>query len=60
MDTLTKVRKLQEAVHKLDYADAYVQQALGASDLCYALHNKINNLADELESVIAQLTAQIG
>jgi hypothetical protein len=39
---------LLKAVDLLNEADCLVQQALGASDECYELHNAIDNVADEV------------
>lgn len=37
-----------EAVELLHKADCLVQQALGASDECYELHNAIENAAEDV------------
>jgi hypothetical protein len=45
--------KLQEAIALLQDADNCVQAALGASDVCYELHNAIENIVDELQTMQA-------
>lgn len=39
---------LLKAVDLLNEADVLIQQALGASDECYELHNAIENCAEEV------------
>ena len=39
---------LLKAVELLNEADVLVQQALGASDECYELHNAIDNAAEDV------------
>ena len=39
MSNISKAIKLQEAIDKLHEADALMQEALGASEECYSLHN---------------------
>jgi hypothetical protein len=48
MSNISKANKLQEAIYKLQEADALVQEALGASDDCYNLHNAIENITEEV------------
>lgn len=55
MSNITKARKLAEAVELLAQADALVQQALGASDDCYAIHNTIEETIDTLTGYVEQL-----
>ena len=45
----TQAKQLQQAYALLQQADALVQQALGAGDKCYAIHNAIQNVAEEVE-----------
>lgn len=49
---MTKLAKLQQAAELLQQADALVQQALGAGDKCYAIHNAIQNVAEEVEEEV--------
>lgn len=43
-----KAALLRKAMDLLDEADALVQQALGDSDVCYEMHNAIQDLIDDL------------
>lgn len=57
MTTLTNAQKsalLNKAVDLLEQADALVQQALGASDVCYETHTAIQNVVDDLVTDIAE------
>ena len=38
--------------------DALVQEALGACDVCYETHNRIQDLVTDLEADIAELEAE--
>ena len=44
--------KLQEALKMLAQADVLVQEALGAGDVCYNIHNAIEEVEDEICNVI--------
>ena len=55
MSNISKANKLQEAMELLEQADALVQEALGASDECYDLHNKIGNIVEEVAEYAEQL-----
>ena len=44
-----KADKLREAIALLQDADACMQAALGASDVCYDTHCAIQNIIDDLE-----------
>ena len=55
MSNISKAQKLQEAIDKLNEADALMQEALGASDECYDLHNKIGNIVEEVAEYAEQL-----
>lgn len=44
----TKAKQLQQAYNLLQQADALVQQALGAGDKCYDIHNAIQDIAEEV------------
>ena len=39
---------LLQAVDLLEQADALVQRALGASDVCYETHNRIQGIVEDL------------
>ena len=47
-----KADKLQEAIDKLNEADALVQEALGVSDECFDLHCGIQSMADDIAGVV--------
>jgi hypothetical protein len=51
MNTL-QFSKLQQALKLLAQADALVQQALGASDVCYSLHCAIEDVDDTICNII--------
>jgi hypothetical protein len=55
MSNITKAEKLATAIELLAEADALVQQALGAGDECYEVHNALADLADTLEGFAEQL-----
>ena len=44
----TQAKQLQQAYALLQQADALVQQALGAGDKCYAIHNAIQDVAEDV------------
>jgi hypothetical protein len=52
-----KIAGLETAIEKLHEADALMQEALGAGDLCYELHTSLENIADELQAEIDTLRA---
>lgn len=39
---------LLQAVDLLEQADALVQKALGATDVCYETHNRIESIVEDL------------
>lgn len=43
-----KSELLNKAVDLLEQADALMQKALGASDVCYETHNRIQDIVDDL------------
>ena len=43
-----KAALLRKAMELLEEADVLVQEALGASDVCYEMHNAIQYLVDDL------------
>lgn len=49
-----KSKLLNAAVDLLEQADALVQKALGATDVCYDTHNAIQNVVDDLVCDIAE------
>ena len=49
-----KSRLLNQAVELLEQADALVQLALGASDVCYETHNQIQTVVDDLVTDIVE------
>jgi hypothetical protein len=50
MLTAKQKQLLQEAIDKLQEADALVQQALGATDSCYDTHCGIEDLITDLQA----------
>ncbi len=52
-----KIAGLEAAIEKLQEADTVMQDTLGSGDFCYELHNKIEELADELQAEIDTLRA---
>jgi len=55
MSNIEKAKQLAEAIELLAQADALVQQALGAGDECYAIHNTLEDLEDTLAGYVEQL-----
>ena len=58
MAPIDKTELLRRAVEQLEEADALVQEALGACDVCYETHNRIQDLVTDLEADIAELEAE--
>lgn len=52
MLTATQKTLLQQAIDKLQEADALVQQALGDTDSCYDTHCGIEDLIEDLRADI--------
>ena len=50
-----KAARLEMCVALLQDVDAMQQAALGDSDVCYANHNKLQDLIDDFEADIAEL-----
>lgn len=48
-----QVALIQQIINSIEQADADMQFALGAGDQCYALHNKLADVVDELEQLLA-------
>ena len=49
-----KADKLREAIALLQDADACMQAALGASDVCYETHNRIQDIIEDLEADVEE------
>jgi hypothetical protein len=49
-----KAEKLREAIALLEDADACMQAALGASDVCYDTHCAIQNIIFDLEADVVE------
>ena len=52
-----RIAALETAIEQLHQADSIMQTALGAGDLCYDLHNQLENISDELQSEIDTMQA---
>ena len=50
-----KAARLEMCVALLQDVDAMQQAALGDSDVCYANHNKLQDLIEDFEADIAEL-----
>ena len=50
-----KLQRLQDCVALLQDVDAMQQAALGDSDICYANHNKLQELIEDFETDIREL-----
>jgi hypothetical protein len=48
MFNTTQNKLLLEAVEALERADALIQRALGATDVCYETHNRIEEIVEDL------------
>jgi hypothetical protein len=48
MSNISKANKLREAMELLQDADALIQEALGATDVCYETHNRIEDIVEDL------------
>ena len=55
MTNAQKAARLRMAIDALQNADAWVQQALGATDVCYETHNRIQDLVDDLTYDVMEL-----
>ena len=53
-----KSKLLNEAVDLLEQADALVQRALGACDVCYETHTRIQDLVDDLVCDIVEFDSE--
>ena len=50
-----KAQLLRDAMELLHDADALIQQALGATDVCYETHNRIEDIAEDLRADVMEL-----
>jgi hypothetical protein len=48
MFNATQNKLMLEAVELLERADALIQRALGATDVCYETHNRIEGIVEDL------------
>jgi hypothetical protein len=55
MSNIARANKLQEAIDKLNEADALMQEALGDTEECFDLHCGIQSMADDIAEVVGQL-----
>ena len=55
MTVNAKIVKLNRVMDLLNQADCVLQEALGAGDECYEIHNAIENVMDEVCDVIRTL-----
>ena len=55
MTVNAKIVKLNRVMDLLNQADVLMQEALGASDECYDLHNAIETVMDDVCDVIRTL-----
>jgi hypothetical protein len=53
-----KAARLRMAIDALQDADAWVQQALGDTDVCYETHTNIQNIVDDLTADVQDLEAR--
>jgi len=52
--TAEQIVLLSRAMDKLESADYNLQSALPAGDLCYDLHNRIEDLCAEIEQILEE------
>lgn len=50
-----KAARLRMAMDALQNADAWIQEALGDTDVCYETHNRIQDLVDDLSYDVMEL-----
>ena len=55
MAPIDKAELLRRAIEQLEEADALVQEALGACDVCEETHNKIQDLIYDLGCDVREL-----
>lgn len=51
-----KIQRLQDCIALLHDVDAMQQTALGDSDVCYANHNKLQELIEDFEADVESLS----
>ena len=49
-----KSKLLNDAIDLLEQADALIQQALGASDVCYDTHTRLADIVDDLVADVVE------
>jgi hypothetical protein len=54
-----KSKLLNDAVDLLEQVDMLVQKALGDSDVCYDLHNRLEELKDDLITDIVEFDSEV-
>jgi hypothetical protein len=50
-----KAARLRMAMEALENADAWIQEALGDTDVCYETHNRIQDIIDDLSYDVMEL-----
>ena len=55
MTDAQKAARLRMAIDALHNADAWIQEALGDTDVCYETHNRIQDLIDDLTCDVIEL-----
>lgn len=50
-----KAARLRMAIDALENADAWIQEALGDTDVCFETHNRIQDLVDDLTYDVMEL-----
>jgi hypothetical protein len=55
MTDAQKAARLRLAIDALQNADAWVQEALGDTDVCYETHTRIQDLVDDLTYDVMEL-----
>ena len=54
MAPIDRAELLRRAIEQLEEADVLVQEALGACDVCYETHNRIQDLITDLEADVQE------
>lgn len=55
MTNAQRAARLRMAIDALQKADAWIQEALGDSDVCYEAHNRCQDLIDDLTYDVMEL-----
>jgi hypothetical protein len=50
-----KAARVRMAIDALENADAWIQEALGDTDVCFETHNRIQDLVDDLTYDVMEL-----